>query len=291
MLNAIFEILSPSFLLRDALYSSLIVGAVCPLIGVYLVLRRMVFVAVALPQVSAAGIAFAFLVFGFFAPGHQHGAQGERVLALSGSLSFTIFALFALAAFEGRQGNSTESRVGVTYALAAALTFLFLAADPLGESQMVNLLKGDMLAANSTSLLTIALVSIFAGGTIWFFRRPLMVVSFDRDLAKTFRMNVTWWDRLLFLCIGSIIAAGVMSAGPLVVFGFLVVPPLTARTLTRRTNSFSAAASLLGVICAFVGFLLSYVLDVPLGPAEVASACALFLLLKLAGSFRLSFAK
>jgi ABC-type Mn2+/Zn2+ transport system permease subunit len=51
------EMVSPSFLLRDALVGSVLVGAVCPLIGVYFMLRRMIFLGVALPQLSAAGIA------------------------------------------------------------------------------------------------------------------------------------------------------------------------------------------------------------------------------------------
>ena len=54
-MTALLEILSPSFLLRDALLGSVLVGLVCPLVGVYFVLRRMIFLGVALPQISSAG--------------------------------------------------------------------------------------------------------------------------------------------------------------------------------------------------------------------------------------------
>ena len=56
------EVLDPGFLLRDSLLSGLLVGLVCPWVGVYFVLRRIVFLGVALPQVSAAGVALAFLL-------------------------------------------------------------------------------------------------------------------------------------------------------------------------------------------------------------------------------------
>ena len=62
-MNTLLEILNPNFLLREALFGSVLVGAVCPLVGVYFVLRRMIFLGVALPQLSASGIAFSFLLY------------------------------------------------------------------------------------------------------------------------------------------------------------------------------------------------------------------------------------
>ena len=67
----------------------------------------------------------------------------------------------------------------------------------------------------------------------------------------------------------------VMTAGPLVTFGFLVVPPLTARLVTHRMLSFSLVAAALGGACAFGGFYAAYRIDLPLGPAEVALASLL----------------
>ena len=58
-----------------------------------------------------------------------------------------------------------------------------------------------------------------------------------------FGKRVALWDALLYLLIGITISLGVMTAGPLVTFGFLVVPPLTARLLTRRMLAFSLLAA------------------------------------------------
>ena len=268
-MSVLVEILSPSFLLRDALYNALVIGFLCPLVGVYLVLRRMIFLAVALPQVSAAGIAFAFLGYALLYHAHQHGGAAERALALSGSISFTLVALLVLAALEGKSVYSAESRIGATYALATSLTFLFLASDPSGEAQMVNILKGDILAATHESLIVLTITYGLVGLFIVKFSRQLLLISFDRDLAKVFRLPVRAWDTALYLCIGLVIGVGVMSAGPLVIFGFLTLPPLAARAITKHMTTFSLVASLIGGISAFTGFYLSYALDLPLGPAEV----------------------
>jgi ABC-type Mn2+/Zn2+ transport system permease subunit len=266
------EILSPSFLLRDALVGSVLVGLVCPLVGVYFVLRRMIFLGVALPQLSASGIAFAFLTYRLAVGAHQHFEIGERVLAMLGSAVFTLAGILVLAALERRGRETVEARIGATYAVAGALTILFLAADPYGEAQMVNLLKGDLLATTGTGLAVLSLVFGLVVVTLLAFRKEFLLVSFDRDLAVVFGKRAGAWDTLLYLLSGVTISFGVMTAGPIVTFGFLVIPPLTARLLTRHMLAFSLASSAIGGATSFVGFYCAYRFDLPLGPAEVAVA-------------------
>ncbi len=271
-MSLLLEMLSPAFLLRDALVGSVLVGIVCPLVGVYFVLRRMIFLGVALPQLSAAGIAFAFLAYRTIVGAHQHLEIGERVLAMLGSTGFTLGGLLALAAFE-RQGRETvEARIGATYGIAGALTILFLAADPLGEAQMVNLLKGDLLATTGTGLTVLACVFGAVVAALFAFRKEFLLVSFDRDLAIVFGKRAGVWDTLLYLISGLTIAFAVMTAGPIVTFGFLVIPPLTARLFTRHMLAFSLASAIIGGVTSFSGFYCAYRFDLPLGPAEVAVA-------------------
>lgn len=270
-MNTFIELLSPDFLLRQALIGSVLVGLVCPLVGVYFVLRRMIFLGVALPQLSAAGIAFAFLVYRRLMGSHQHFDTSEQGLAMIGSFAFTFTGLLILAAFE-RHRETVEGRIGLTYAIAAAATILFIAADPGAEAHIVNLLKGDILATTSTSLGVLTTMLGAAVVVLLAFRKEFLLVSFDRDLAIVFGKRVGLWDSLLYLLIGVTISLGVMTAGPLVTFGFLVVPPLTARLITQRMLTFSLVASGLGASTAFAGFYCAYRFDLPLGPAEVAVA-------------------
>jgi ABC-type Mn2+/Zn2+ transport system permease subunit len=266
------QLFQPDFLLRDALLASVLVGLICPLVGVYFVLRRMIFLGVALPQLSAAGIAFAFLAYRMLVGVHQHEEPNERLLAMAGSFGFTLTGLLVLAALERRGRETVEARIGTTYALAAASTILFLAADPYGEAEMVNLLKGDIVATSGGNLTLLATVLGAVAVALLAFRKELLLVSFDRDLAVVFGKRAALWDTVLYLLIGVTISLGVMTAGPLVTFGFLVVPPLTARLVVRHMLAFSLTAAALGATTAFGGFYAAYRLDLPLGPAEVAVA-------------------
>ncbi len=285
-MSTLVQILSPDFLLRDALVGSVLVGVVCPLVGAYFVLRRMIFLGVALPQLSAAGIAFSFVGYRLAVGPHEHGNVSERSLAMVGSFAFTLTGLLVLTAFERRGRETVEARIGVTYAIAAALTILFLAVDPHGDAEMVNLLKGDILATTRTSLTLLASVLGAVVLVLFACRKEFLLVSFDRDLAVVFGKWVGLWDGLLYLIIGVTISLGVMTAGPLVTFGFLVVPPLTARLLTRRMLSFSLVAAAIGGAAAFGGFYCAYRMDLPLGPAEVALASLMLIVVGTASMIR-----
>src|SRR5262245_6731082 len=138
------EIYSPGFLFRNTVYVSLLVGFACPLVGIYLVLRRLVFMGVALPQISSCGIAFAFALHGWGVLHNlhlDHFEGDEHKLAFVGSTVFTLVTILLLAWLERRGRGMTEGRVGVAYVLAGAWSILLLAKNPIGEHSLLELLK------------------------------------------------------------------------------------------------------------------------------------------------------
>jgi ABC-type Mn2+/Zn2+ transport system permease subunit len=290
-MSALLEILQPTFLLRDALIASVLVGFACPLVGVYFVLRRMIFLGVALPQVSAAGIACSFLAYKLVVGPHEQLDVSEHVLAIIGSFAFTLFATVVLAALERRGRPTVEARIGTTYAVAAAATILFLAKDPHGDAQMVNLLKGDILATTRESLWWMTAVFALVAVALLAFRKELLLVSFDRDLAVVFGKRAGLWDLVLYLLIGIVISLGVMTAGPMATFGFLVVPPVTVRMVARSMLAFSLGSALLGAATAFGGFYAAYRFDLPLGPAEVGLASAVLVVVGAATALRRAYGR
>ena len=210
-MTTLIEILSPDFLLRQALIGSVLVGLICPLVGVYFVLRRMIFLGVALPQLSAAGIAFAALVHQIITNLYMHIELSERWLATIGSMSFTLVGLLILAAFE-RYRDTVEARIGIAYAVAAAASMLFLATNPTAEANMVNLLKGDILATTGLSLTLMVGVFGVIVLILMAFRKEFLLVSFDRDLQWS-SVNVELWDPALSHDRYCYCARG-MTAGP-----------------------------------------------------------------------------
>lgn len=266
-----FDLFSPSFLLFPAFAGSAILAFVCPLVGAHLLLRRRIFLGLTLPQIAACGVAFTFWLS--HAVGLSHGTGSERFLATLGSLVFTLAGMGLLAYLDRRATGAPEGRLAAAYALASALTILFVVFNPAGELEILNLLKGEVIALSLGEVQLLAAVFTVIAAALALFRREFLLNSFDRDLSFLLTGGGVQWGLWLYVLCGVCIAIGVIMAGPLLVFGFMVLPPLVARALARGTDSFFILAALFGLLTAFGGFYLSVRLDLPLGPTDVTLGC------------------
>jgi ABC-type Mn2+/Zn2+ transport system permease subunit len=270
--------LRPDFLLHHALYGSLVVGFVCPLVGVYFVLRRLVLWGIALPQVAASGIAFAFLLQGLGLVVLNGGEAQERHVAILAAVCFTLAAIMLLAYLEQRSQGPQEGRVAVLYAIASTAAILFVAWNAQGETEMLSLLKGEIITISESDFHWMLNILLAICAAMFIFQKEFTLVSYDRDLGRTLGRRVFFWDMLLYLLVGLTISLGVMTVGPLVIFSLLVIPPMAALPWAKAMRSLSLLSSLMGGLSAFFGFYLSYRFDLPLGPLIVAAlGCVLSL--------------
>jgi ABC-type Mn2+/Zn2+ transport system permease subunit len=269
-METLHQILSPDFLLRNSLYTSVLVGLACPLVGVFLVMRRLAFMGIALPQISSTGVAIALslpLWFGFNLAGH--GSQSVHTFAFAGSITFSLGAVLTLAFMERGGRGQPESRLGTAYVVAAALGILLLSQNPYGEIGWLDMLKGEVIAISNSDLVLTAATLALVIGALGMFQKELLLVSFDRDMALILRKNVVFWDVLLYILIGLTVSMAVLSVGPLISFGFLLIPALIAHLFARNMRQFTAMASLIGGATAFFGFYIAYNWDMPVGPTDV----------------------
>jgi ABC-type Mn2+/Zn2+ transport system permease subunit len=277
-MELLHQILSFDFLLRNSLYTSVLIGSACPLVGVFLVMRRLVFMGVALPQISSTGVAIVLalpLWLGFRLSAGS--ANSMHALAFLGSITFTLIAILVLAFLERRGRGQPEGRLGTAYVLAAALGILILSKNPYGEIGWLDMLKGEVITISNFDLgLTAASLALILA-VLGLFHKELLFVSFDREMAATLGKKVVFWDVLLYLLIGLTVSMAVLSVGPLISFGFLLIPPLTAHHIARTMRSFTLLAALIGGIAAFVGFIIAYAWDLPVGPTDVVLLGALYI--------------
>lgn len=271
---SLLEILAPDFILRNALYGGIVVGLVAPIVGILVFMRHMVFLGVALPQISMAGIAGTVYWHATF---HRHGDPdlSDFVLALIGASVFTAVAMALLAVLERQRRGLTEGRIGVLYVFAGALTILLLASDRIAEIGVVSLMKGEIVAISDRELMILVVCYATVAAALIAFRKELVLFAVDRELAISLGKRIWLWDLALFAVVGVTISLGVLVVGPLVLFGFLVVPPLIAARLVLGMNGLAWVASIVGGLTAFGGFYLAHRLDWPTGPTDVALVCLL----------------
>jgi ABC-type Mn2+/Zn2+ transport system permease subunit len=249
-----------------ALLAGLIVGGVCAYLGLYVVLRRIVFVGVALSEMSSAGVAFALLTG--IAP-----MLGSVGLMLAGVALFSV----RWAPRKVRQ----DAFIGVGYVVASALAILLIAKSPHGEGHLLDLLFGNILTVTwqdvwATALALAAVVACHA-----LFAKELLFVSFDPDTAQAAGYRTRFWESLLYVTIGTSIAFAIHAVGVLLTSASLVIPAVTALLLTRRMGRAVVAAVVAGTLPVPVGLYLSFVRDLP--PAATIVAVGFLVLLVVGG--------
>lgn len=281
-MTALVEIFKPDFVLHHAVWGSLVVGLACPLAGVYLVLRRHVLWGVALPQVATAGIAAAFWLQSMGVT-LLAGADGhDEHLAMAGALLLTSAAVYLLARMERRGRGASDGRLGAIYATAWAASILLVSFNAAGETELLGLLKGEIVSISEEDFHAMLYVYAAASAALLVCRREFTLVSYDRDMAVSLGRKADAWDLGLQLLLALTIALGVMTVGPLVIFGLLVLPPMAALPWSRGMLSLSLLASFFGGLSGLGGFLFSYARDLPLGPTIVAAAAGLLAVSRLA---------
>lgn len=251
-------------LFREAFLGSLIIGLGCSILGVFVVYRRVVFVAAALAQLSSAGVALAGFLAGM---GLGLGGGLDRSeLALSLLATFAGVLFFAIEG--GKRRVPGDARLGIAFVLAGAAAVL-LVAQTAGADAQALLLRGNILGITGGEIRLLSSVILIVVAVHLLLHKEFVFVSFDREMAATLGYRTVRWNILLYATLGLMIAVSIQAAGVLLVFSFLVLPPVTGILLGRSLVSVLAWSAGSGVAAAALGFMVSVQLDLPTGPAIV----------------------
>lgn len=257
-------------LFRESLYGAVVIGLACSVLGVYVVLRRIVFVGAALAQLSSAGIALALWLAG---NGWMLGIS-TRPIALA--LILTIAGVLFFGAGSGRGKVPPDATIGVTYAVAAAVGIILISKATTGEAHDI-FLQGNILGITRGDTIVLLAVAIPVLLVHALFYKEFLFVSFDRETARTVGYRVNFWNLLLYLTLGLVIAFAMQFAGVMLVFNFLVLPAVTGLLVSRSMAGTFFWSIISALVAAVVGFSISVPFDLPSGPAIIAVSGVLVL--------------
>ena len=265
---------------RDPMIAGVLAGAVLGYIGVFVVLKRMVFVSAALSEISGVGVAFAFWLGALL--GIDPHAHRRVPLLLEPTWFSLIFACLAAALFSLRPGHrklGAETIVGLGYIVASALILAILNSPRIAQEAHA---VGDILFGNAVTVPRQQIEALFSAALAAvivhaIFFKELLFVSYDPETAVVQGMGVFRYELLLNLATAVVISVATRAVGALPVFAFSVIPAAAALMLTDRIRLTIALSVLFGVISAAVGYYLSWVEQLPTG-ATMVVVSALFLL-------------
>ena len=177
MIDAIITAFQLPFM-RAALLAGCAAGAVCALIGVYVVLNRIVFLGAALAQLSAAGIAFGFL-FG--------------IHATAPAILFAVVGVLILSLRPGASRIPADGILGIVFAVGWAASVLMVSRSAQGAEELNFMLQGNILTATHGDVRVLIWLLAGIGALHVLFARPFVFVSFDPETAQTLGLSTRFW--------------------------------------------------------------------------------------------------
>jgi zinc transport system permease protein len=268
-LSALADFMAAREIWREPLLASIVAGALSGFLGVYVVLRRTVFVSAALTQLSTLGL-IAALIFE-----ESLGVEVEHAgVQIAVSLAFSVAGALALGLSPLGRRLPGESPVGMTYVLAGALVVLGANRLVHAAHDLNSMVFGNAVAVPLSDLLVLAGVTALCALVHALFAKEFVFVSFDAETAAVLGFDTRLWNGLLFFTLGLAIPVAARALGALPVFAFLTIPASAALLLVRRLRAAFALATAIGLVAAAGGYILSWFLQLPTGATMVALAGA-----------------
>jgi zinc transport system permease protein len=260
------------FIWKEPLLVAALAATLCAFVGVFIVLRRMVFVSAALSQMSGVGVATAFLLASFVRVDPH-----EAPWYLNPILLAFLFATVGAALFShqlARRRLATETVIAIGYLVAAAAVILILSSPHVAqeEHEVKDLLYGNAVAVPPGTLEIMAVTAACVLLIHALFFKDFVFVSFDGETARTLGYRTGLWDLLLFETFAVTSSVATRSIGALPAFGFMVLPPAAALLLGRRLWQVFALSVGFALLATGLGYYVSWPLSLPTGATMVVIA-------------------
>jgi zinc transport system permease protein len=264
-----FEVLTHSFAI-NALIAGIVVGFLGAFYGNFVVQRRMSFLGDGLAHVAFGGVALGLLL------------QFEPFWV---AVPFTIIVAVALTYLKDKTSIEIDTAIGIFFAVSVALGILFISFNKRYVSDAFSYLFGSILLVSKEDLIYLYLMGIITIVVALFFWKRWTYSSFDAELAKVDKVNLSFDNYLLSILIALTIVISVKLVGIFLIASYLVIPPATAKILSKTFTQMTLWSIMLGIVSSEIGILLSILLDLPTGATIILLQASIFTLVVVGKQF------
>ena len=260
-MSTLLEPFQYEFFVR-ALIVATLTGALCGLIGTYVVLRGM----------SYIGHGLSHAIFG--------GAVASSVLSIPVVVGAGVWGLLAaifINQVARRRSVGADAAIGVitSASFAVGIVLISLSRSPVDFEA---LLWGEVLGVAPSDVWVVAGVALAALAFVFLGYRQLLFTTFDPEVAEVSGVRTARYDLLLAVILTLTIAATMNVIGVTMIAAMLVIPPVVGRLLTDSFGRMLGISVVVGTLCGFAGVYGSYALDWASGATVVLAAATLFVL-------------
>ena len=247
---------------RNGVIVATIAGALCGLLGVFVVLRRMSYIGHGLSHAIFGGYAVSTLI---------------GVNLVIGAGAWGIASALLIGIVTRRRVIGADAAIGVITTASFALGLALFALYGRRGRSFEAALFGSVLGVDSADVVAIVGVTAVAAAFVFFGYRVLLFTTFDPEVADVSGVRTGVVDMLLMVMLAAAILATMQVLGATLIAATLVIPAAVARMLTNSFSQMLILATVIGTLTGFVGMNLSYHIDVQSGPTIVLVGATLFI--------------
>lgn len=244
-------------------------AAMLGVLGVYVVLRRMVFLSAAISQAAGLGVALAYL------GAVSLGLTGPWASPTLGAALLTLGATALIAADRSATSARRDALIGVVYLVSSA-AMLAIGTRIVEEIHEIDaLIFGSAVAVSDADLHLVAATAaavLLVHAAAW---RGFAAASFDPDGAKVRGLPVRALELALFVTLAIAVSVSTRVLGALPTFAFSVLPALAAVRLAPNLPAALALGGLFGALSGGLGYVAAFLYDLPVGAAQTLLAASL----------------
>ncbi|KAA9007505.1 metal ABC transporter permease [Paenibacillus spiritus] len=255
------DILTSDFF-RRALAGGLLIGITAPLIGVFLVLRRLSMIGDTLAHVTIAGVALGFLT-GFY--------------PLGAGLVFAVAASFAIEKLRKAYKSYAELSIAIIMSGGVALASLFFTLGKGYNADVMGYLFGSIYTLNSADLIVVGIVTVLVVAVIILFFKEFFLLSFEEDAASVSGLPVRMLNLLLTVMTALVISTAIKIVGSLLVSALLTIPVAISLLLARSFKKTVVLAVVVAEIAVIGGLVVAGVWNLAPGATIVLLLIALLI--------------
>ncbi|MED3719538.1 metal ABC transporter permease [Geobacillus stearothermophilus] len=257
--------------LRNAFWSGVLTGFAAPLLGVFIVVRRLSLIADALSHVTLAGIA-AGLLLGKSVPA----AAGWNPLYIG--MGFSVIGSLFIEKLRAVYRHYEELAIPIILSAGIGLSVILISAANGFTTDLFSYLFGSVSAVSRSDVGTALGVTIVAVAVIFAFYKELFLLSFDEEYARVSGVRAKLIHFLFIVLVALVIAASMRIVGVLLVSSLMTLPVAASIRIAKSFKQAIAYSVFFGELSVIVGLLAAYELDWAPGGTIVMMAVAILLL-------------
>ncbi len=251
---------------RNAIMAGILASIACGIIGVYVVVKRIVFISGGIAHASFGGIGLGYYL---------------GINPILGVLPFSIASALSMGWVSKRSRLPEDTAIGILWAMGMSIGIILVSMTPGYAPDLMTYLFGNILTVPFSDIVLMLVLDAIIILVVYAFYKEFLALCFDEEFATVRGVHAERQYLVLLCLIALTIVVLIRVVGVILVIALLTIPAAMSRQFTSNLKKMMLLSIIFGAVFSSGGIWLSYMFDVPSGATIVLVMSVVYLLYSL----------